>query len=147
MPTRDKVGLISLMAFSLLTMAASIMKTITSQSNALDPEAQYKASLSVLWSAVESGLVIAMGCVPPLRSLMRLDFPILRSIRSTLASLMGTSGSAKSGHSGSAYSDLDLDSRKRGEHSSKITAEVYSNASSQNVDAIRRGNNYTVTYE
>lgn len=117
MPRRQQIGLGILMAASLLTMAASIMKAVNAQSSSAT-DAAYDASTSVLWSAIEQSLVIIMGCVPPLRALSKLEFPALRTFGESLASLVGR-GSAnrsrsnlKSGTS-AAYHDLELESGGR----------------------------------
>lgn len=80
MPTRQKVGLALLMCLSLFTAVASIMKTVTTPraDAGVQPDAQYNASIAVLWSGVEQTLVIILGCIAPLRAkfihLMRTHF-------------------------------------------------------------------------
>jgi len=70
MPTRQKVGLVLLMCLSLVTAVASIMKTVTTPraDAGPKPDAQYTASIAVLWSGVEQTLVIILGCIAPLRA-------------------------------------------------------------------------------
>ncbi|KAL2756631.1 hypothetical protein ACRALDRAFT_1075523 [Sodiomyces alcalophilus JCM 7366] len=73
MPLRRKIGLGLLMALSLVTAGASIMKTITTprSDTGNTEDAQYNASLAVLWSGIEQSLVIIMGSIPPLRAKFR----------------------------------------------------------------------------
>ncbi|ROT39594.1 hypothetical protein SODALDRAFT_331707 [Sodiomyces alkalinus F11] len=70
MPLRRKIGLGLLMGLSLITAGASIMKTITTPraDTGNTQDAQYNASLAVLWSGIEQSLVIIMGSIPPLRA-------------------------------------------------------------------------------
>lgn len=115
MPLRQQIGLGLLMAVSLFTMAASIMKAVTSQSSSAT-DAAYDASTAVLWSAIEQSFVIMMGCVPPLRALSRLEFPALRTLGESLASLVarGSNNRSRSNlKSGAtvAYYDLELGSQ------------------------------------
>lgn len=118
MPTRRKIGLVALLAGSLCTAAVSILKTTTAQSSNVD--AQYKASLGVLWSGLEETLVIIMGCVPTLRSLTKLEFRAFSSFRSSLSSLLrgkrSKSSSLEDGRSTyGPYNDLEEDTYKLGQ--------------------------------
>ncbi|KAF2280230.1 uncharacterized protein EI97DRAFT_455140 [Westerdykella ornata] len=156
MPTHQKLGLITLLGLSIFTMMASVMKTVTSQSNALDPEAQYKASVSVLWSAVEQGLVISLGCVPPLRVLMRLEIPVWKSIRSTLSRFTGSKNS-QAGTSTATNTDVELHSRKRDPYSNSLetaraSAKEPDTESTRHLTepgpgAIHRADEYEVSYD
>lgn len=125
MPLRRKIGLGLLMALSLFTMSASIMKTITAQSNAGGQDIQYNTSAAILWSAVEQCFVIMMGCIPPLATVTKIEFSTLRSIATSLASLVSHRSQSKASTHGkrsgydsasrSVYQDLEMNSsRKRG---------------------------------
>jgi hypothetical protein len=122
------------------------MKTVTSQSNALDPNAQYKASMSILWSAVERSLVNVMRCIPPLRALMRLELPVLCSIRSTLASPVGRK-STQTGYGSTAYSDIGLEARERGLSGNPSQASDFTPSEVDNSRVLRRADVYTVIHE
>ncbi|KAI2777728.1 hypothetical protein F4815DRAFT_480482 [Daldinia loculata] len=92
-PSR-KIALAALMAMSLLTMTASIMKTVTSASapdNGVDE--QYEQSLGVFWANVEQCFVVIMGCAPSLPAFIKFYFPFVRRASRSLASLPGRSHS------------------------------------------------------
>ncbi|KAI0143701.1 hypothetical protein GGR57DRAFT_507849 [Xylariaceae sp. FL1272] len=80
MPLRQKIGLVALVALSLVTVAASILKTIlaniipkiTTQESATIPDVQYVSSLSISAGNVEQCLVIILGCTAPLRPVAKL---------------------------------------------------------------------------
>lgn len=105
MPLRQRAGLIILLGVSLFTMVMSIMKTISLQRIAdqqSDPTATdvlYNASLSILWTCLEQACVIVMGCVPPLRAVMKLEGT--KRFASSLGSLLRRAktsvGSSRSG--------------------------------------------------
>lgn len=92
MPLRQRLGLIMLLGVSLFTVVLSILKTVGLQAIAdqqSDPKAtdvQYNATLTILWTCLEQACVIIMGCVPPLRAVMKLE--LARSVSSSLASLL-----------------------------------------------------------
>lgn len=92
MALHQRIGLMALMAVSLLTMAMSILKTLGIQSIAnqeADPNAKdvvYNASLEILYTILEQAFVVIMGCVPPLRSTMKL--PFMQHLSTTLSSLL-----------------------------------------------------------
>lgn len=122
MSLRKRVGLVSIMSVGLFTMAASIMKTVTSQSHAKAADSEYNASVSILWSAIEQCLVIIMGCAPPLRAVSKIQFSKLRSLSQSLVRLVDSARtkrerSSSGFHSSSersAYQDIELgDSRKQ----------------------------------
>ncbi|KAI1352256.1 hypothetical protein F5Y01DRAFT_313998 [Xylaria sp. FL0043] len=80
MPNRRKIALSGLLSLSLLTMTASILKTITAETSRGGHNAEYDASLSALWSATEQSFVIIMGSIPSLRALTATEWPRLRSL-------------------------------------------------------------------
>jgi hypothetical protein len=83
MNLRQRIGLGLLLSFSIFTMVLSILKLVRFASvstTSLDtPDAQYTASLTVLFTGLEQTNVIIMGCVPTLRTVANLDLPILKS--------------------------------------------------------------------
>jgi hypothetical protein len=78
MPLRQRISLIFVMTLSLLTMTFSILKTIWMSSIAAatvgDPDVQYSASLQLIWGLLEQSFVIIMGCIPVIRSILKLNF-------------------------------------------------------------------------
>ncbi|KAK3314584.1 hypothetical protein B0H66DRAFT_641951 [Apodospora peruviana] len=69
MTLKRRLGLIILLSVSLLTAAASILKTLVVQKlSSQTPEPQYTSNLAILFSNLEQISVILMGCVPPLRA-------------------------------------------------------------------------------
>jgi hypothetical protein len=90
MPIRRKIAIILLMALSLLTMSASIMKTVTAQSSQTATDVEYNASMAILWSGIEQSFVIIMGCIPSLRPIFLQQSPFrFRSLGSLFSSFMG----------------------------------------------------------
>ena len=120
MPLRRKVGLMALMALSIFTMVASIMKTVTSQTNSGETDPQYSASLAILWSGVEQGLVIVMGCIPPTQAYLK-DLSVWRSISGSMASILGK-GSSRNTRRNSSYTELELDTGKHGLRGDRVEA-------------------------
>lgn len=120
MPMRRKISIVILMAASLFTMAASIVKTVTTQTSTA-AQSQKEASIAFMWTAVEQNMVIIMSCVPPLRSVTKLNPRLFRALRLTdgdpdslpLSYGKKTNGgwSVKAGKriSGGQYYDMDLD--------------------------------------
>ncbi|KAI0549855.1 hypothetical protein F4679DRAFT_584085 [Xylaria curta] len=88
MPMRRKIALSALLSLSLLTMTASILKTVTAETSRGGQNAEYTASLGALWSAIEQSFVIIMGSIPPLRPLATADWPRLRSLGRRLSKIM-----------------------------------------------------------
>ncbi|KAI0474674.1 hypothetical protein F4859DRAFT_481528 [Xylaria cf. heliscus] len=67
MPFKRKFGLCICLTLSFITLAFSILKTVTAQgSNTSSDDAQYTASLNSVWNNTEQCLVIIMGCIPTL---------------------------------------------------------------------------------
>lgn len=92
MPVRKKLGLILLMAVSLITFTAAILKLVISimtieneVSSSLGPSAN-----AIVWiaSSIEQALVIAMGCVPSLRPITEILVPTWIAIGDGLTSLI-----------------------------------------------------------
>jgi hypothetical protein len=90
MNLRQRIGLGLLLSFSIFTMVLSILKLVRFASvstTSLDtPDAQYTASLTVLFTGLEQTNVIIMGCVPTLQAVANLDLPILKSFFSSMSS-------------------------------------------------------------
>ncbi|KAK8041108.1 hypothetical protein PG994_014115 [Apiospora phragmitis] len=92
MPFQRKLGLILLTMLSLVTMTASLMKTIqvrvsVGRTGDNTKDIQYRTSLlHVLlhvWAGVEQGLVITLGCVPSLRTWFKTVLPAFQSMTSS----------------------------------------------------------------
>ncbi|ETS86527.1 hypothetical protein PFICI_00355 [Pestalotiopsis fici W106-1] len=89
MTLRQRIGLVLLMSVSLFTTAMSILRAVglnhiaDQQSGPTATDVQYNASLEILWACLEQACVILMGCVPSLRSVVRLE--ITKSISSSLS--------------------------------------------------------------
>ncbi|KAI1412107.1 hypothetical protein F5Y13DRAFT_47606 [Hypoxylon sp. FL1857] len=122
MPNRRKIALSALMSLSLLTMTASILKTITAETSRGSQNAEYTASLGALWSAIEQSFVIIMGSIPPLRPLTKAEWPRLRAIGMRLTGMLsrissrGKQSGTNSSDPRSAYYMLDgMSSRKVGQ--------------------------------
>lgn len=120
MPMRRKVGLAIMMSMSLVTVVASIMKTLTSQGYSPDDEeVQYEASIAILWSALEQTLVILMSCIPPLRAAAKVKIPWLRNLKTTFAGSKASDGSHGSRY-GSRYGNNSA-ARWSGGHHAKAS--------------------------
>jgi hypothetical protein len=163
MALTQRVALIFLLGVSLFTMVMSILKTIGLQTIAdqqNDPSAKdvlYNASLQILWSCLEQACVIIMGCVPPLRALMRLEST--RALSASLNSLLRrakpsqASSSKPYKHSGSGYADLEMrpDQLGRSNGSSAVAMHEQGAWDSQrdlvkNNGMIMQANEFTVSY-
>lgn len=121
MPLRRKISIAVLMAASLFTMAASIVKTVITQTSTA-AASQKQASIAFLWTAVEQNMVIIMSCVPPLRAVTKLSPRLFRALRLTDAdpesrplssgpkkSNGGWTVNAGSSFSGGQYCDMEMD--------------------------------------
>lgn len=105
MPLRQKVGLCILLALSLFTMGCSIAKAVVAQSGTKSATDQlYKASLSLMWSLTEQAFVIMMGCAPPLRSLTRIQIPLVETFTTSMKRLFSTRASESRSDSSTALS-------------------------------------------
>lgn len=126
MEVQKRIGLVLLMSVSLFTMALSILKTIglkhiaDQQKDPTATDVQYDATLEILWTCLEQAFVIIMGCVPPLRSITRLE--LTKSVSDSLASILRRRTSSKSSMgsstkyegSGGTYEDLEMSKDNRG---------------------------------
>jgi len=115
MPLRQKVGLIILLALSLLTMVMSIMRTvwivISYSGNTLG---KYNETAILTLAFLEGDMVIIMSCIPTLRSLVTLDLTGFGSSISNLfnrtkskPSMLGTNYDTSG-----PYHDLEMSGRK-----------------------------------
>lgn len=106
-----RIGLISLMCASLVTMVASIMKAITLLPSAAElQEPQYASTMAALWSGVEQTLVIIMASVPCLSAATKIQFPLFSRLGSVFSSRFSRSSTNKStaAVSNKYYQDLEL---------------------------------------
>lgn len=120
MPLRRKIGLGLLMALSLITAAASIMKTITTprSDTGNSEDAQYHASVAVLWSGVEQSLVIIMGSIPPLRAKVKaIMVEHFGLFGSTVVGLVSGEKTTTKNRASKRFSGGSQQSLKRGVHS------------------------------
>ncbi len=117
MSMRQRLGLIALMMMSLFAFAVSVVKTVMAmQSTQSTTDTSYTTSLGMLWGNLEQAIVIAMGCVPAIRGIVKLDFP--RSVIDSLGSLLRLTTRSRSRTSqksasppttrGAEYEDLEL---------------------------------------
>lgn len=150
MPLRRKIGLALLMSMTIVTMVASIMKTVTSASApTTGTDVQYAQSLGVLWAGIEQTFVIIMGCVPALRSFANLDFHFLRSISESLVSLLGKTRSRPDSHKSipsdqslarAAYYDLERNTHRLGRLHGTPNTDIPLTDQNTNVTFIEGGN-------
>lgn len=99
MPFRRRLGLCILLAGSVFSMAACIMRIVTAHQSNL-----YHTSLGMLWAGLEQCLVITLGTAPTLPALRQTKLQFLRTIGSSLASLVDLKSHWKRGR-GSKPSD------------------------------------------
>jgi hypothetical protein len=153
MPTHQKIGLILVMSLSLITMGAAMIKVVLVIIQLTNPPAvghgnlAYFNGLYNLCTGVEQCLVIIMGCIPVLRSIVNLNFPLINTITS---SFKRSKSSISSGYytgdrntSDESHTTPRLRASDDGEHSVRCDAE---NGVSQNDEHIRRVDGYSVTY-
>ncbi|KAH8203675.1 hypothetical protein TruAng_002205 [Truncatella angustata] len=94
MRTRRKVGLLVVMALSLVTMAAAVAKItvslipMTGSPLLVAPAVQYYTSIINFTSDCEQCLVIIMGCIPTLHLATRLQLPTVSKFRDSLLGLV-----------------------------------------------------------
>lgn len=85
MAIHQRIGLILVMSVSVLTAVLSVLKTVWAISGSPGGEdVQYRASMTLLWATAEQACVVLLGCVPPLRSSLNLDFSGFKSLSSSL---------------------------------------------------------------
>ncbi|ROV87000.1 hypothetical protein VMCG_10821 [Cytospora schulzeri] len=102
MPTRRKIGLLVVMAMSLVTMCAAVAKITVSlipmTNNKIlgDPAVQYFTSIINFSSDCEQALVIIMGCIPTLHLANRLRVPSLKELRGNVSKIFSWSDRRKS---------------------------------------------------
>lgn len=111
MTVARRIGLISLMCASLVTMVASIMKAITLLPSAAElQEPQYASTMAALWSGVEQTLVIIMASVPCLSAVKKLQFPLFSRLGSVFSGRFSRFSTKRSTTASSSkyYQDLEL---------------------------------------
>lgn len=102
MPKRRKIGLLVVMAMSLVTMCAALAKItvslipLTNSQILGNPAVEYFASIINFSSACEQGLVILMGCIPTLHLATRLRAPSLSKLRGNVSKVFSWSNRSKS---------------------------------------------------
>ncbi|RYP45933.1 hypothetical protein DL768_007801 [Monosporascus sp. mg162] len=141
-----RVGLVIVMALGLITLASALLKMsiiiVTTFGGPVESGGtNYFQGIIYLTSSIEQALVIIMGCIPTLHQIRYIDFTRLRSISSSLVSLIpkrrrkSSSSDASTqcnSFSRSGYQDLDLrpklnisvDGRERLDVPVAATAEV-----------------------
>lgn len=102
MPLRRRLGLCILMAGSLFSMVACVMRIVTAHQSNL-----YQTSMGMLWAGLEQCLVIILGSAPTLPPLRQIELGVFRSLGVSLASLVDLRshwrrGRGSSGRDGSA---------------------------------------------
>ncbi|KAK2595092.1 hypothetical protein QQS21_007177 [Conoideocrella luteorostrata] len=161
MPIRQRVSLILVMCGSIVSMSMSIVKTISmgQVANVAPgmPDVQYKASPQIVYGFVEQCLVIIIGCIPVLRTILKIDFTKLSITRRLY---MYRSKQSASDQGSKDYNDLGTDTHKLSHlHASEGASDRSSGGASdrragsnqQLVDSpysgqITRTDSYTVTY-
>lgn len=105
MPKRRKLGLLVVMAMSLVTMCAALAKITVSLIPMTNPKVvantavQYFASITSrinFCSDCEQALVIIMGCIPTLHLASRLRLPSLTKLRGSVSKVFNWSDRIKS---------------------------------------------------
>lgn len=97
MPYSQRIALILLMCASIVTVAVSIMKTITVQNqSAALTEPQYASGIAALWCGVEQMMVIIMASVPALRAASKIENSIFSQFSLYLSSRFPRSSNKKS---------------------------------------------------
>ncbi|KAI0893749.1 hypothetical protein F4806DRAFT_504126 [Annulohypoxylon nitens] len=159
-----RLGLISLISFSLVTCAMSIIKGVSAHNQQTGPDPGYPASLSLLWAILEQGCVILLGNLIPLRALLKIEIPILNSIASSMATLLGRSSrstkkpstlSETPGYRNGAYHDIEMNTHRLGNESNAVWRSVkgYGSHKSDSVksmipdDQVKRTDAFTVDYD
>lgn len=107
MSLNRKIGLVSLMALSLITFGAALTKVVVSSMDMVNPSAPgdndspcYNGTYS-LATGIEQSLVITMGCIPTLGHTAKAMFPRLSGIGSALADVITGSNSWRKQSNGS----------------------------------------------
>ncbi|KAJ8123866.1 hypothetical protein ONZ43_g281 [Nemania bipapillata] len=157
MPLRRKIGLAIVLSLSFISFVGSVMKPVTA-SLAKD---QYQSSLVIIWSNLEQTLVIMISCVPALRALAILELPIIRSIGSSIASIIvpssrKTSLSNSSSQGRNKWEEIgtpaETTRRRRGDGSLGGNATIIGKGESQNNNSvelgpfIQRTDQFTISY-
>ncbi|TRX90417.1 hypothetical protein FHL15_008782 [Xylaria flabelliformis] len=157
MPLRRKIGLAIVLSLSFISFVGSVMKPVTANL----AHDQYQSSLVIIWSNLEQTLVIMITCVPALRALAILELPIIRSISSSIASIISSSSrkgsvSTSSSQARNGWEEIGTPAqgarRRRGEGSlvGSATAiakgESHSKTSVELGPYIQRTDQFTISY-
>lgn len=167
MQLRRRLGLVFVMGLSLLTAIISIMKTVKAMSNSAKPEpdVQYKSVESAMYSCLEQGCVVLLGCIPPLANTLHLDFSRLTTLGHSIVNLIG-SGSWNRSRAGKShvmsggdlsdgqtsdwhYEDVEMNNSR---YKVNVTDTVVSHLKSQDTKAtpkgqVQRVDEFTLTIE
>jgi hypothetical protein len=167
MSVRRRIGLMTVMGLSLVTLAAAVLKiaiiVIITWGGpvANGGGANYFQGIVYLTSSIEQAMVIIMGCVPTFQAISKLEFTRLRNVSSSLSSFI-TKRRKKYGdstpstqYSRSGYRDLEMQAQTGATSESKEHLDVVStreygqsdNSIAGKPGHIRRTDKYTVTYQ
>lgn len=100
MPLRRRLGLCILMAGSLFSMVACVMRIVTAHQSNL-----YQTSMGMLWAGLEQCLVIILGSAPTLPPLRQIELGAFRSLGVSLASLIDLRSNWRRGRGSSGRTD------------------------------------------
>jgi hypothetical protein len=166
MPVRRKLGLGILLALSIFTMAAAIVKAVMAGPSFDDKNDKiYLAGLSLTWSVIEQSLVIILGCIPPMKSLTMSQLGPLPRIITSLENLVrgsskgtstGASVEGSTEHSEGRYYELTPSGKTvsrietgttddQWQSNGKGNSNSNSNTNSMEAGRIRRTDGYLVT--
>lgn len=113
MPRSQKIGLAALLALSLITVVASVLKIITAGAaiEARPDSIWSNQSVAFLASGIEQCLVVIIGSIPPTRPIFVRSFARFRTLTTSLADSrtpFATGRSTSDKLDRSRYEDLEL---------------------------------------
>jgi hypothetical protein len=126
MAMNRRIGLVALLGMGAFICAMSIMKGVSAISSTAGSDANYAAALSLLWATLEQASVVLVGNIAPLRPILRLDFPVFRTIADSFVSLLGQNSRVTGGSSSTtalgeaagcrngAYHDMEMNTHTLG---------------------------------
>ncbi|KAL1850212.1 hypothetical protein Daus18300_013012 [Diaporthe australafricana] len=97
MPLQRRLGLCALMAGSLFSMVACVMRIVTAHESTI-----HETALGMLWAGLEQCLVIILGSAPTLPALRQMNLGFLRSFGTSLTSLVDLRSHWRRGHGSSS---------------------------------------------
>ncbi|KAK2615037.1 hypothetical protein N8I77_001816 [Diaporthe amygdali] len=128
MPFHRRLGLCVLMAGSLFSMAACIMRIVTAHHSNL-----HETALGMLWAGLEQCLVIILGTAPTLPAIRQMKLGFLRSFGTSLASLVERSPWRR-GHSSTPGGKGSESPRSSGDEKAAPNAVICERAPHTTVD-------------